>query len=110
MWGAVSGKPQPLEGRTVRLSGNVVPPAAEATPIGRVSLGRRRGRKRRFLIRAVLVCADLLAFALAMALTSRPSWKTFVVLVLILVLFHAGGLYRPRLSLSVLDDIPDILG
>jgi exopolysaccharide biosynthesis polyprenyl glycosylphosphotransferase len=33
-----------------------------------------------------------------------------VVLVLVLVLFHAGGLYRPRLSLSVLDDIPDILG
>jgi exopolysaccharide biosynthesis polyprenyl glycosylphosphotransferase len=62
------------------------------------------------LIRAVLVCADLVAFALAMAVSSRPSWKTFVVLVLILVLFNTAGLYRPRLSLSVLDDIPDILG
>ena len=107
---AVSGKAQPLEGRAVQLSGNTVPPATGAAPVARLRVGRRRGRKRRFLIRAVLVCADLVAFALAMALTSRPSWKILVVLIVILVLFHAGGLYRPRLSLSVLDDIPDILG
>jgi exopolysaccharide biosynthesis polyprenyl glycosylphosphotransferase len=106
----VSREAQPVEGRTVHLTGNVVTSPSGSTSVGRLRVGRRRGRKRRFLIRAVLVCADLVAFALAMALTSRPSWKTFVVLVLILVLFHTGGLYRPRLSLSVLDDLPDILG
>jgi exopolysaccharide biosynthesis polyprenyl glycosylphosphotransferase len=100
----------PVEGRTVELSGNTVASLSGATSIGRLRGGRKRGRKRRFFIRAVLVGADLVAFALAVALTSRPSWKIFVVLALVLVLFHVGGLYRPRLSLSVLDDIPDILG
>jgi exopolysaccharide biosynthesis polyprenyl glycosylphosphotransferase len=106
----MSGEARPLVGRTVRLSGNTVRSPSGATSASRLRVGRRRGRKRRFLIRTALVTADLFAFALAMALTSRPSWKIFVVLVLILVLFHTGGLYRPRLSLSVLDDIPDILG
>jgi exopolysaccharide biosynthesis polyprenyl glycosylphosphotransferase len=106
----MSGEARPLVGRTVRLSGNTVRSTSGATSAGRLRVGRRRGRKRRFLIRAALVSADLVAFALSMALTSRPSWKIFVVLLLILVLFHTGGLYRPRLSLSVLDDIPDILG
>jgi exopolysaccharide biosynthesis polyprenyl glycosylphosphotransferase len=99
-----------LEGRAVRLTGNAVQSVPGPTAAGRLYTGRRRGRKRRFFTRSVLVCADLVAFALAIALTSRPSWKTLVVAILILVLFHAGGLYRPRLSLSVLDDIPDILG
>jgi exopolysaccharide biosynthesis polyprenyl glycosylphosphotransferase len=101
---------RPVEGQTVRLEGNTVQSVSGATSARRVSIGRRRGRKRRFLIRTALVCADLVAFVLAMALTSKPSWKIFVVLALILVIFHAGGLYRPRLSLSVLDDIPDIMG
>jgi exopolysaccharide biosynthesis polyprenyl glycosylphosphotransferase len=110
MWEEVIGRARPLEGRKVRLSGNTVGSASGATSVGLLRGGHRRGRKGRFFIRAVLVCADLLAFALAMALTSRPSWKILVVLVLILMLFHTGGLYRPRLSLSVLDDTPDILG
>ena len=123
MWGDVSAELRPLEGRTVQLSENTVQtavgpvpgaePTAAAGPVpgaSRVRVGRRRGRKRRFLIRTVLVCADLVAFALATALTSRPSWKILVVLVLILCLFHTAGLYRPRLNLSVLDDLPDILG
>jgi exopolysaccharide biosynthesis polyprenyl glycosylphosphotransferase len=106
----VSREAQRLESPTVRLSGNTARSTSGATPASRLRLGRRRGRKRRFLIRAILVYADLVAFVLATALTSRPSWKILVVLILILVLFNAGGLYRPRLSLSVLDDIPDILG
>jgi exopolysaccharide biosynthesis polyprenyl glycosylphosphotransferase len=106
----VSLKARSLEGQTVRLSGNTVQSVSGATAVGRLAVGRRRGRKRRVLIRSTLVCADLLAFAVAMALTSKPSWKTAVVLLLILGLFHTGGLFRPRLNLSVLDDIPDILG
>jgi len=106
----VRGKAQPTERQTVRLTGNTVRSVSGSTASGRIFVGRRRGRKRRFLIRTVLVWADLVAFALAMALTARANWKTLVVLVLVLGLFHVGGLYRPRLSLSVLDDIPDILG
>ncbi|SEK37917.1 exopolysaccharide biosynthesis polyprenyl glycosylphosphotransferase [Blastococcus sp. DSM 46786] len=106
----MSGRAHPLEKRRVRLSRNTVRQPSASTSLGHLRGGRKRGRKRRFFIRTVLVCADLAAFALAMTLTSRPSWKIFVILVLILVLFHAGGLYRPRLSLSVLDDVPDILG
>ena len=47
---------------------------------------------------------------MAVALTSRPTLKTLAVLVLILVLFQTAGLYRPRLSLSLLDDAPAIVG
>jgi exopolysaccharide biosynthesis polyprenyl glycosylphosphotransferase len=106
----VSSKARALEGQSVRLSGNTVQSVSGTNAARRISINPRRGRKRRVLIRSALVCADLLAFAVAMALTSRPSWKTLVVLILILGLFHAGGLFRPRLSLSVLDDVPDILG
>jgi exopolysaccharide biosynthesis polyprenyl glycosylphosphotransferase len=50
------------------------------------------------------------AFGAAMLLTGIPGVMTALVLVIVLVLFQAGGLYRPRLSLSVLDDAPGIMG
>ncbi|WP_175471611.1 sugar transferase [Geodermatophilus telluris] len=58
----------------------------------------------------IVVCADLAAFAAATALTSEPSPKLVALLTIVLVLFHVGGLYRPRLTLSVLDDAPAIVG
>jgi exopolysaccharide biosynthesis polyprenyl glycosylphosphotransferase len=96
--------------RSVRLTGNTVAGSTGATAASRV-LGRRHrtpGRNR--AIPSILLGVDLAAFLLAMALSSRPSIKTFVVLILIAALFQNAGLYRPRLNLSVLDDAPAILG
>jgi exopolysaccharide biosynthesis polyprenyl glycosylphosphotransferase len=69
-----------------------------------------RSRARSHWIPAILLAADLTAFAAAVALTSAPGLKVFVLMVIVLALFQAGGLYRPRLSLSVLDDGPSIIG
>jgi exopolysaccharide biosynthesis polyprenyl glycosylphosphotransferase len=71
---------------------------------------RRRSRARTLWIPALLMATDLSAFAAAMALSSEPTVKTLVVLLLILALFQTAGLYRPRLSLSALDDAPAIVG
>jgi exopolysaccharide biosynthesis polyprenyl glycosylphosphotransferase len=71
---------------------------------------RRRSRVRKPWIPAILLGTDLATFAVAMALTSRPSPKTLAVLILLLALFHSAGLYRPRFSMSVLDDAPSIVG
>src|SRR5215207_8351738 len=69
-----------------------------------------RGTSRNLWIPGILLTTDLLAFAAAVALLSSPSPKTLGLLVILLTLFHTAGLYRPRLSLSVLDDGPAILG
>jgi exopolysaccharide biosynthesis polyprenyl glycosylphosphotransferase len=69
-----------------------------------------RARRRGVAIPASLLCADLAAFGGAMLLTGILGSKTFLVLLIVLVLFQVGGLYRPRLSLSVLDDAPAIMG
>ena len=94
--------------RKFLLSGNAADGAAVPGPADLVLAERRRPR--RLWIPATLLSADLAAFWVAMALTSSPSWKLLAVLVLILALFQAAGLYRPRLSLSVLDDGPAIVG
>jgi exopolysaccharide biosynthesis polyprenyl glycosylphosphotransferase len=94
--------------RKFLLTGNGVSGAVGTRTADRASVERRRSR--RLLIPAVLLSADLAAFGVAMVLTSSPSWKLLAVLTLILALFQTAGLYRPRLSLSVLDDGPAIVG
>jgi exopolysaccharide biosynthesis polyprenyl glycosylphosphotransferase len=69
-----------------------------------------RRNRRAFLLPAVLLGADLAAFGVAVALTAAVSVKTFGLLVLVLVLFESAGLYRRRLSYSILDDAPAIVG
>jgi exopolysaccharide biosynthesis polyprenyl glycosylphosphotransferase len=59
---------------------------------------------------ALLLGVDVTAFIAAMVLTSTVGPKTLTVAVLLLVFFHNADLYRARLSLSVLDDAPGILG
>jgi exopolysaccharide biosynthesis polyprenyl glycosylphosphotransferase len=95
--------------RRVELSGNHVVDVA-SLPSGRVTPKRKHLAARNRWIPALLVSADLAAFVVAMALTSRPSLKTLAVLLLILALVQNAGLYRQRLSFSVLDDAPVILG
>ena len=58
----------------------------------------------------VLLGADLLAFAVATVVTGTVNVKTLCVLGLVLGLFYTADLYRPRLTLSILDDTPTILG
>ena len=96
--------------RRVRLTGNTVAGGTGATAHSRVVGRRPRSVRRSRWIPGLLLGVDLAAFGLAMYLSSRPSFKTFAVLILILALFQNAGLYRPRLNLSVLDDAPVILG
>ncbi|WP_158579943.1 sugar transferase [Geodermatophilus marinus] len=53
---------------------------------------------------------DLTAFVGAVLVTGTANWKTLVTLALALPLFHVADLYRSRLSLSVLDDAPAVIG
>jgi exopolysaccharide biosynthesis polyprenyl glycosylphosphotransferase len=99
--GATQGQPQ---------SGSVPEPTVVAT--GWTHLAR-------FGIRPFLVLLDLMAVAVGvggMEIVSRqvgldaPMRKTLAFGVVLVVLFAVGGLYRSRLSLSVLDDLPNLVG
>src|SRR5215210_5105987 len=70
----------------------------------------QRSSQRRVGIPVLLLYADVVAFAGAVALNGVLGPKTLALFGIIVVLFHVGGLYRPRLSLSLLDDAPAILG
>src|SRR5215213_1297586 len=64
---------------------------------------RRSGRSRPG-VPLILLSADVVAFSLAVALNGVVGPKTVALFGIIVLLFHAGGLYRPRLSFSLLDD------
>ncbi len=64
----------------------------------------------RWGVRPYLVLGDVGAFALATSITHPAHPVHVVVLGVNLALFAAAGLYRSRLSLSLLDDLPYIAG
>ena len=64
----------------------------------------------RFGVLSVLLAADVLAFAAAVVLPGAASGLAVVLGVLIVCLYATGGLYRSRAHLSVLDDLPSLLG
>ena len=72
--------------------------------------GSRPAAKGARLAALLLLAVDAAAFAVAMVLTGTTGLKTLTVLVLAVALFHGADLYRARLSLSVLDDAPAIVG
>jgi exopolysaccharide biosynthesis polyprenyl glycosylphosphotransferase len=82
---------------------------AGATAVGQAAR-RRRFRTRAAAGSAVLVVADLVAFSVAGLLSAPAGPRTLTLLAVILCLFQAGELYRLKLSLSVLDDAPSIVG
>jgi exopolysaccharide biosynthesis polyprenyl glycosylphosphotransferase len=86
-----------------------LPDLTLGSPSGGPALSAR-SRARSHWIPTILLAVDLVAFALAVVLTSELEVKIVILLLILLALFHAGGLYRPRLSLSVLDDGPSIVG
>ena len=61
-------------------------------------------------VRPLLLAADLTGCAVATMIVHRPHWTTFLFMALLVGLYGFGGLYRSRLSLSLLDDIPRIVG
>ena len=64
----------------------------------------------RYGVRPLLGALDVSAFVLAVAVTGPLRGLHLVLLALTLALFASAGLYRPRLSLSVLDDLPALVG
>ncbi len=59
-------------------------------------------------IRPYLIAGDLGAFAVAALVTDPSSRLHLLVLMITLVVFSLAGLYRSRLNLSLLDDLPAI--
>jgi exopolysaccharide biosynthesis polyprenyl glycosylphosphotransferase len=59
-------------------------------------------------VRPYLLLGDVLAFAAATAITAPGSRFHLFVLLAYLVVFQTAGLYRSRLTLSLLDDLPYI--
>src|SRR5690348_4801417 len=82
----------------------------ETAPYPREPTRPRRRNARLLIVPGLLLAADLTAFAAAAAFTAAFSVKTAGLLVLLVVLFQNAGLYRRRLSFSVLDDAPAIVG
>lgn len=59
---------------------------------------------------AVLLLLDVLALLATVLLVEELSRRVLVMGLLAIALFAAGGLYRPRITPYVLDDLPSILG
>lgn len=57
-----------------------------------------------------LLLGDLVAFLAAGAFTSARPVAGLTTMALVLISYRAGRLYRPRLTLSVLDDLPALVG
>src|SRR4051812_35882080 len=83
----------------------------------RAASGMHPGRYRafdlsllRFGVRPFLMVMDALAYFAAAGIIGHVSNSTFVVFALIIVLYAVAGLYRSRLTMSVLDDLPALAG
>jgi exopolysaccharide biosynthesis polyprenyl glycosylphosphotransferase len=63
----------------------------------------------RFGIRVALL-VDVAAASVALTLTGRADRHTFAIVAGTVALYAAGGLYASRLSLSLLDDLPALVG
>ena len=64
----------------------------------------------RFGVRPFLMVMDALAYFVAAGIIGHLTNSTFIVFALIIVLYAVAGLYRSRLTMSVLDDLPALAG
>jgi exopolysaccharide biosynthesis polyprenyl glycosylphosphotransferase len=71
---------------------------------------RLAGIAGRYRLWPAFLVADLLALAVASAFGETPLLWVAVVGGMLVVLYRTAGLYRSRLSLSLLDDLPQLLG
>ncbi len=84
----------------------VPPPGTEATLRAR----RRRSRYARRVPAALILATDLIAVTIGV-LAMPASWRLMALFgSALLGLLWLGGLHRPRLTLSILDDLPRIAG
>ncbi len=88
---------------------------APGTRPGRLSLRSAQGALSdrtvlRYGVRPFLLGADVLAWVAAVALQGGAAGRDLVLLALTLMLYASAGLYRSRLSLSALDDLPALVG
>ena len=109
-------------GSAPRPAGPVVGGVAEPDEhVGRIhtvlNLRGRGGRGRlsdrtllRYGVRPFLYVADVLAWLVAVLPFGGPRGSHLVLLALVVMLYASAGLYRSRLSLSALDDLPALAG
>lgn len=90
----------------------VAPPVPHVPTLsGRGGRGRLSDRTLlRYGVRPFLLLADVLAWMVAVLPAGPPRGRELVLLAVVVVLYGAAGLYRSRLSLSVLDDLPQLTG
>jgi exopolysaccharide biosynthesis polyprenyl glycosylphosphotransferase len=85
------------------------PPEPQAAPLAEgLRSPWREPRWLRYGVSPYLLVGDVLAFAAATALATTMSTHHLLLLVLDVAVFAAAGLYRSRLSLRLLDDLPYI--
>ena len=94
-------------------------PIGVAQPPEAVRLDEAVGRLARVRVRPLLIGLDMLAVVLGVVgaeLVGRgigpdsPARKTAAFGIILLVVYAAAKLYRPRLSLSLLDELPVLVG
>jgi lipopolysaccharide/colanic/teichoic acid biosynthesis glycosyltransferase len=86
--------------------------AVTGDPDALVSAGGRLADRTllRWGVRPLVVAVDVAGFAAAAALTGPVTGGSLVLLALVVALYSSAGLYRSRLSLSALDDLPALAG
>ncbi len=86
--------------------GEPLPSGTQDEPVGPL-----RDRRRAAVWAAALAGVDVVTIGLTYLAIPDLNWKVLVTFqVLTVLLFANGGLYRARLYLSVLDDLPSIAG
>jgi exopolysaccharide biosynthesis polyprenyl glycosylphosphotransferase len=84
--------------------------AADGQPEAGTLFRTGRGRRALHFSAALLLTVDVLAFVAAALLTGTAQLKTLTVLALVLAFFYHADLYRSRLSMSITDDVPAVVG
>ena len=64
----------------------------------------------RYGVRPLLLAADAAAWVISIVIAGDTVKLNLALMVLTVCLFNTAGLYRSRLSLSALDDLPPLLG
>lgn len=106
-----AGHPLDTAGRTtIRQSDDSAATPISPTPIRgqRLPLSRPVRRAGFRIVLAADVCGAVLA-ALAMVAVDHFNWAQPIAAAVSFALYEAAGLYRPRLSLLLLDDIPALV-
>ncbi|MEZ0166478.1 exopolysaccharide biosynthesis polyprenyl glycosylphosphotransferase [Kineococcus sp. LSe6-4] len=86
-------------------------PGAGVRPVGAGPAGAvRRGRRKRSQLTALLLASDAVCVLTVVLLLGRGEPTVVVVSTSTLAVHALAGLYRPRMDLSVLDDLPLLAG